>query len=57
MADRAAGPPPTTRLKDLRAICHKLDDEMEKPEVVYTFSNGKKFESSDRSESGVYERS
>lgn len=57
MADRAAGPAPSTRVVDLRAICHRLDDQMEKPEVVYTFSNGKKFESSDRSDSGVYERS
>lgn len=53
----AAGPGPTFRNTDLLALCNKVDKDMEKPEIVYEFSNGRKFESSDRSETGVYTRS
>jgi hypothetical protein len=52
----AAGPGPKFIVTDLRAICHKLDKDMEKPEIVYEWSNARKFESSDRSDSGVYTR-
>lgn len=53
---RAESPKPTFRVTDWRAICNKIDKDMEKPEIVYEFSNGRKFESSDRSDSGVYSR-
>ena len=48
--------PPHTKVTDWNAICHKADSEMEKPEVVYKFSNGKEKKSTDRTESGVYRR-
>ena len=47
---------PNVKVTDFRAICHKLDPEMEKPEVVYKFSNGKEKKSTDRAETGVYRR-
>lgn len=57
MAQQASGPAPSFRVLDLSSLCHKADSEMEKPEVVYEFSNKRKFESSDRSSTGVYEQS
>lgn len=44
------------RVNDFRAICHKMDADMEKPEIVYKFSNGVEKKSTDRTESGVYRR-
>lgn len=49
-------PPPTTTVTDLNAICRKADPDMDKPEVVYEFSNKNKKLSTDRTESGVYKR-
>lgn len=50
-------PKPSNTVTDWRALCHKNDPEMEKPEVVYKFSNGKEKKSTDRAETGVYRRS
>lgn len=47
---------PNTIVEDMRAICHQLDSEMEKPEVVYKFSNAKQKVSTDRTEEGIYRR-
>lgn len=55
MADPSQ-PPPTTRVTDWNAMCRKVDADMDKPEVVYKFSNGKEKLSTDRTESGVYRR-
>ena len=55
MAD-ATQPKPSTIVTDWRAICYKIDPDMEKPEVVYKFSNGKEKKSTDRTETGVYRR-
>lgn len=52
----AVGPGASFVVTDLLAICNKVDKDMEKPEIVYEFSNGRRFESSDRSDSGVYSR-
>ena len=49
-------PKPSNTVTDWRAICYKNDAEMEKPEVVYKFSNGKEKKSTDRTENGVYRR-
>jgi hypothetical protein len=49
-------PKPTTRITDWNAECRKADPDMDKPEVVYTFSNNKQKKSTDRTESGVYRR-
>lgn len=46
---------PHNQVTDWRALCNKADPEMEKPEVVYKFSNGKEKISTDRTDSGVYE--
>lgn len=48
--------PPHTQVDDWRAKCFKVDPDMEKPEVVYKFSNGKEKTSTDRTETGVYRR-
>jgi hypothetical protein len=55
MAD-SSQPPPHNTITDFRAICHKADPDMEKPEVVYKWSNGREKLSTDRTESGVYRR-
>ena len=55
MADPSQ-PKPTNRVTDWNAMCRKVDSEMDKPEVVYKFSNGKEKTSTDRTESGVYKR-
>lgn len=48
--------PPIVRVVDWKAAVVKAwGDEWLKPEIVYTFSNGRKFESSDASDSGIYE--
>lgn len=48
--------PPHTKVIDWRALCNKHDPDMEKPEVVYKFSNKREKKSTDRTESGVYRR-
>jgi len=52
----ASQPPPSTIKEDWNAICRKLDKEMDKPEVVYEFSNSQKKLSTDRTEKGLYKR-
>ena len=48
--------PVTTREIDYAAEVKKQwGKEWNKPEVVYEFSNGRKFESTDRTASGIYE--
>lgn len=49
-------PPPSTRVENWGAICDKLDKDMDKPEVVYEFSNGNKKTSTDRTTNGIYKR-
>ena len=47
--------PPTQRIVDLKTLVVKAwGDDWLKPDVVYVFSNGRKFESSDQSTSGIY---
>ena len=53
MADPSQ-PPPTTIVSDWNAMCRKVDPNMDEPEVVYKFSNGKEKKSTDRTQSGVY---
>lgn len=46
----------TTRTIDYAAWVRKLwGKEWNKPETVYEFSNGRKFESTDATDSGIYE--
>jgi hypothetical protein len=56
MPQSPVSPGATFRHESFIAICNKVDKDMNKPEIVYEFSNGKKFESSDRGEDGVYRR-
>ena len=49
-------PKPTFRTDDQKSRCLKADPLLEKPEVVYKFSNGAQKTSTDRTESGVYKR-
>ncbi len=47
----------TTRTITLRELVQKAwGKEWTKPETVYQFSNGRKFESTDDTDSGIYER-
>ena len=47
--------PPTQRIIDFKSLVVKAwADQWLKPETVYEFSNGRKFESSDQSTSGIY---
>lgn len=47
--------PPTQRITDLKTIVVKAwGDQWLKPETAYEWSNGRKFESSDQSTSGIY---
>lgn len=46
--------PPVFQTLNWLALVQKLDPDYSKSEVVYEFSNGRKFESSDRGETGVY---
>lgn len=55
MADPSQ-PPPTTVVTDWNAMCRKVDPDMDKPEVVYKWSNGKEKLSTDCTETGVYRR-
>ncbi len=49
--------PVTTRVLNWGAEVRKAwGDEYQKPDVAYEWSNGKKHESTDRSESGFYRR-
>lgn len=55
MADSSASQPaPHTLIQSWGALCHKLDDQMNVPEVVYRFSNGEEKKSTDRTSNGVY---
>lgn len=54
MPQSPVSPGTTFRNDDMRAICNRLDPDMEKPEIVYRFSNGRTFESSDRGQDGFY---
>lgn len=46
---------PTTRTIDYSAQVRRVwGDEWHKRETVYEFSNGRKFESTDQSTSGIY---
>lgn len=49
-------PKPRFTTDDFKARCLKADPELEKPEVVYRFSNGAEKKSTDRQQSGVYRR-
>ncbi len=50
--------PVTTRVLNWAAEVRKAwGDEYQKPDVAYEFSNGRKFESSDRGTTGFYRRS
>lgn len=44
----------TTTKTDLRTEVLKVDPEHYEAEDVYRFSNGKKFKSTDKSSSGIY---
>lgn len=56
MTDSVKQPNTTTRTLDLGAeIKKRWGAEWGKSDIAYEFSNGRKFENSDRSESGVYE--
>ena len=47
--------PPTQRVIDFKSLVVKaFGDQWLKPETAYEFSNGRKFESSDQSTSGIY---
>lgn len=49
--------PVTTRKTDFASEVRKhWGDEFYKPDVVYEWSNGKKFESTDRGTTGFYRR-
>lgn len=49
--------PVTTRVINWGAEVRKIwGDEYHKPDVVYEFSNSRKFESSDRGTTGFYRR-
>lgn len=49
-------PPPTFRATDLRSQCVRNDTEFDKQPLAYEFNHGKrKFESSDRNGSGLYQ--
>ena len=47
---------PTNTLTDWNTLCRKADPDMDKPEIVYEFSNKTKRVSTDRQETGVYRR-
>lgn len=50
--------PPTTHTIDYAALVKKLiGAERSEKEVVYEFSNGRKFKSTDHTESGIYDKS
>ena len=48
---------PTTHFRDYTWLSIVLDNDKEhhEPEDVYVFGNGRKFKSSDKTDSGVYE--
>ena len=47
--------PPTQRVIDFKSLVVKaFGDQWLNPETAYEFSNGRKFESSDQSTSGIY---
>jgi hypothetical protein len=55
MANGIPTDPPVSRIIDFGALVKEaLGDAYHKHEVVYKFSNGRKFESSDYGTSGIY---
>lgn len=40
---------------DILSLVVEVDKDHYKPDIVYEFSNGRKFESTDRATSGIYE--
>lgn len=55
MTDSVKQPNTRTRVIDLGAEAKKAwGTEFARPDVGYEFSNGRKFDSSDKSESGIY---
>lgn len=47
-------PTPTSQL-DWRSLCQRAEGkDWTKPDVAYEFSNGRTFDSTDRSDSGIY---
>jgi len=53
---KGATPAPSQREQNWKAWCDAADPDMEKPEVVYQFSNGVKKISTDRTTKGIYRR-
>lgn len=53
MAD-ATQPAPTHTTRDILSEVLKEDEEHFEPEDVYEFSNGRKFKSTDKNNSGIY---
>lgn len=49
-------PEPTTREYSYAAMVLATDPDHYKPDVAYEFSNGRKFESTDGTDSGIYEK-
>lgn len=49
-------PPPTTRTLNWLSLVTERDPDREKPDPAYQFSNGRKFESTDHAETGIYRR-
>ena len=56
MADNNPNPVTTRTVDYKRLIQHQNGKDHQKPEVVYQFSNGRKFDSTDKAESGIYRR-
>jgi hypothetical protein len=49
----------TVRTRDLsweQLVRQREQEDYLKPDVVYEFSNGRKFQSTDHTDSGIYER-
>lgn len=49
-------PEPATREYSFLAMVVESDKDHYKPDVAYEFSNSRKFESTDGTESGIYEK-
>lgn len=56
MADNNPNPVTTRTVDYKRLIQDQNGKDHQKPEVVYQFSNGRKFDSTDKAESGIYRR-
>ena len=50
-------PPVTTSSRDFLSLVVEAEGkDWKKPEIVYTFSNDRKFENTDRGTSGIYKK-